>query len=392
MCVSVSFHFSLEQYSSSTVIRNVTTQRKSEQTKESRSHSVPSLNSMDVTIHHTSPTRTPRSNSVRGYKSTAPKGVSIKKKIAKMFGSHSDLSGKALVPVEQPSSGVYKQIGGFRPRSIGGSSDCSSSSLTSTNQQQSELSRNNSLRDSTRSRISQGSVFSTSRQGSYDSTDAINISALGSNVMVPSESGLRPRSIACMQRSGSSTSLRINSVDPRYHSIATVPTHTVDPAPFFDRRGVRGITRDDPELEETSGRVKPSDPGYKKIANDLMTCSPQPPPQENAASLRAPLNGHMERVGKYSGDGLDNIPPRLINSHGQTFESRQNMLTPGKYNVYMLCLFDDFYNNYIALTRYSWLLTPLVNHCTGGRWKLLLLLHNSKLAYTVKRIHRLSKP
>ena len=330
LCVSVSFHFSLEQYSSSTVIRNVTTQRKSEQTKGSRSHSVPSLNSMDVTIHHTSPTRTPRSNSVRGYKSTAPKSVSIKKKIAKMFGSHSDLSGKALVPVEQTSSGVYKQIGGFRPRSIGGSSDCSSSSLTSTNQQQSELSRNNSLRDSTRSRISQGSVFSTSRQGSYDSTDAINISALGTNVMVPSESGLRPRSIACMQRSGSSTSLRINSVDPRYHSIATVPTHSVDPTPFFDRRCVRGTVRDDPELEETSGRVKPSDPGYKKMANDLMTCSPQPPPQDK------PLDGHMERVGKYSGDGLDNIPSRPINSHGRTFESRQNMLTPGEYNVYML--------------------------------------------------------
>lgn len=326
------FPLPLLDYPSSTVVRNVTTQRKSEQSKGSRSHSVPSLNSIDVTMPHLSPTRTPRSNSVRGSKST------LKKTIAKMLGSHSNLTGKVLVSEEQPSSGIYKQIGGFRPHSIGGSSDCSSSSITSTHQQ-SELTRNDSMRDSMRSKISQGSVFSTSRQASYDSADAINISVHGGSSMVPpSDSGLRPRSIACMQRSGSSTSLRVNSVDPRYHSIATVPIRfDGGETPTFpiDKRAVYRSTKDEAaDFEETVGnssRVRPSDPGYRKIAEDLMSCSPQPqqqPQTDSAAGQIRPVDGnhHSERVKKYSGDSLiDNGggSPRVNPYHTQSFEERQ---------------------------------------------------------------------
>ena len=244
-----------------------------------------------------------------------------------MLGSHSDLSGKALVSDEQSSTGVYKQIGGFRPKSIGGSSDCSSSSLTST-QQQSELSRNNSLRDSTRSKISQASVFSTSRQASYDSADAINISVHGNSSIVPSESGLRPRSIACMQRSGSSTSLRVNSVDPRYHSIATVPTRIeVNEVPLFlDRKLYRSTRDDDSEEADT---VRPSDPEYKKIAQDLMTCSPQP----HDIFYQKSFDNHFEKTKKFSVESItensSSSSSRMNSYPVQTNEDQRASLTPG---------------------------------------------------------------
>ncbi len=242
-----------------------------------------------------------------------------------MLGSHSDLSGKALVSDEQSSKGVYKQIGGFRPKSIGGSSDCSSSSLT----QQSELSRNNSLRDSTRSKISQASVFSTSRQASYDSAEAINISVHGNSSIVPSESGLRPRSIACMQRSGSSTSLRVNSVDPRYHSIATVPTRIeINEVPLLQPYRVQ--QREENDSEDSAETVKPSDPEYRKIAKDLMTCSPQPPDIYYQKSF----DNHSEKTKKYSVESIaENSSSNSlvrVNSY-QTNEGRRTPLTPGMY-------------------------------------------------------------
>lgn len=332
-CHFPAFSLSIDCYPSNTVQRSVTTQRKSDQSKSARSHSVPSLNSIDTTMSHVSPTRTPRSNSVRGSKvvSTTRGGVSIKKRIAKMLGSHSDLTGKTIVSDERSSSGVYKQIGGFRPRSIGGSSDCSTSSLTSATQVQCDLSRNNSLRDSTRSRISQGSVFSTSRQASYDSADAINISVHGNNIVPPSESGLRPRSIACMQSSGSSTSLRVNSVDPRYHSIAAVPSRY--DCSNDDKKHLYG--HKEQEFEQLTDRVikiKPSDPEYKKVAEGLMSCSPQPlivsAPQPRPGDSTT-SNG--ERIKKYSGDsvvdGSGNVSPRV--QRGNTFDDQRRSLTPG---------------------------------------------------------------
>lgn len=257
-----------------------------------------------------------------------------------MLGSHSDLSGKAIVSLdERSSSGIYKQIGGFRPRSIGGSSDCSSSSLTSTTQIQSDLSRNNSLRDSTRSKISQGSVFSTSRQASYDSADAINIAVHGNNISVPpSDSGLRPRSIACMQRSGSSTSLRVNSVDPRYHSIATVPSRydcsfgggITGNEMNSDRRQQQLHWHMEQEFEQPPNRVikiKPSDPEYKKVAEGLMSCSPQP---QFVSAPRPGDNTNGERMKKYSGETVidGSGSPRVHRAH--TFDDHRRSLTPGQ--------------------------------------------------------------
>ena len=327
-------------YPTSTVIRNVTTQRKSEQTKGSRSHSVPSLNSMDVSGRQLSPVRAPRSNSVRGTKKK-----SIKEKLAKMLGSHSDLTGRAVAVVsdEQTSSGTYKPIGGFRPRSLGGSSDCSTSSLTSA-QQQSELSRNDSLRDSSRSKISQVSVFSGSRQTSYDSAENINYAVHGGSSIVPSESGLRPRSIACMQTSGSSSSLRVNAVhsvaDPRYHSIAVFPPRVDNSEPLLDRRGHSRLLRDEPEYEE-SERVKPSDPEYRRIAKDLMTCSPQPP--EPLPPLQRNHDPHSERMKKISGETIMNDEsgsPRIMPYTTHPFENNQRSSTQGKQfpnGVVMIC-------------------------------------------------------
>lgn len=225
-----------------------------------------------------------------------------------MFGSHSDLSGRGIttIPDQQSSSaGVYRPLGGSRTRSIGGSSDCSSSSLTSAPpQQNSEFSRHNSLRESSHSRVSQSSVFS-SRQPSCDSADALNYSVHGP--LVPTESGLRPRSIACMQRSGSSNSLRNNSfhqTDPRYYSLAAPSSinnrmeghesfvHSMDermlnsaarggsyqrPHPHH-----RPPTQEELEPEDLSltRKIKPSDPEYRKVAENLMSCSPQPPPED----------------------------------------------------------------------------------------------------------------
>lgn len=330
-----------DYHSSSTIVRSVTTVRKSEQIKGSRSHSVPSLNTVDMNGRHLSPSRTPRSNSVRAKK------FSFKRRFAKLFGSHSDLSGKgSIISNERSSTGVYRPIGGFRPHSIGGSSDCSTSSLTSV-PPQSEFSRHNSLRDSSRSKISQSSVFSGSRQASYDSADAINYTVHG-NTTVPSESGLRPRSIACMQRSGSSSSLRTNALhsvnDPRYHSIAAFPPR-IDTSESFirsveERRGYRQIvhrdSHDDQEstLEESES-VKPSDPEYKKVAENLMSCSPQPRiVDEHSPSYTSHKvqDTYSENSRKYSGDLTDepvgtNCSPRLM-PHNQGLEDRGRSRTP----------------------------------------------------------------
>lgn len=340
----------LTDYPSRTFVRNVTTQRKSEQAKNIRSHSVPSLNSTDIN-KQPSPSRQPRSNSVRAPPNFAKK-FSFRRRIAKIFGSHSDLSGKSSTISDQQSCGVYRPLGGFRPQSIGGSSDCSSSSLTSA-PQQSDFSRHNSLRDSSRSRISQNSVFS-SRQASCDSTD-FNYTVHGNTV--PSESTLRPRSIACMQRSGSSSSLKNNLLhgvnsDPRYFSLAALPprvdttnshVHSVDDRTLnITRGGHRGLHRnvlphdDLDSFEETGSRVKPSDPGYKKVAENLMTCSPQE--FYTQQRLSDPSSDMSSR--KVSGEFMDemtyyprNYPPSPVTPIQSRGQEERRSCTPGKRTI-----------------------------------------------------------
>ena len=281
-------------HSTSTVVRHSTAIRKSEQAKNTRSHSVPSLHTVETAHHPTSPSRKPRSNSVRAPGTSRAGSRSIKNRLAKILGSHSDLSDKGNAASEQQRSGVYRPLGSGRPRSIGGSSDCSSSSLTS-GPHQSDFSRHNSLRGS---KVSQNSVFS-SRQASYDSADALSYNfpgVLGPTAhLSPIESGHRPKSIACMQRSGSNSSLK-NSVlhsvnDPRYHSIAALPPRMEIPDlfnPMMEERGApprpirgglqRGPTLPDeqPDFPSDELTVLPSDPDYRKVAQNLMTCSPQP--------------------------------------------------------------------------------------------------------------------
>lgn len=290
MCTPPSFP---DPHPTSTIVRHSTTIRKSEQAKNTRSLSVPSLNSVDTSLHPISPSRKPRSNSVRATGSSKGSSKSLKNRLAKILGSHSDLTDKGNATSEQ-QGGVYRPLGPGRPRSIGGSSDCSSSSLTS-GPHHSDFSRHNSLRAS---KVSQNSVFS-SRQASYDSAETLShnfpMGPLGPTAhLSPVESGHRPKSIACMQRSGSNSSLK-NSVlhsvnDPRYHSIAALPPRMVEIPDLFSpaeerapHRHIRGglhrgpTLPDEPESPlEASAAVVPSDPHYRKVAENLMTRSPQP--------------------------------------------------------------------------------------------------------------------
>lgn len=93
-----------------------------------------------------------------------------------------------------------------------------------------------------------------------------------------------------MHRSGSSNSLKNNTLhavtDFKYHSIAAVPPRldTTDASHMhvLDSRGrggfiLRGNPSDDLEspLEESERvKIKPSDPEYKKVAENLMSCLP----------------------------------------------------------------------------------------------------------------------
>ena len=249
------------------------------------------------------------------------------------------------------SPGTYRQLPGFRPRSIGGSSDCSSSSLTS-GPQQSEFSRHNSLRDSSRSRISQNSVFS-GRQESYDSADIFNYSVHGPTV--PSESALRPRSIACMQRSGSNSSLKATSLhsvtDARYHSLAALPPRVNIADSFFDEHIRLPLTarahrhpharaqflQDEslPADEADTGAIKPSDPEYPTVAQNLMSCSPQPKPGEYSHYQRT--DNHSDSSHKSLNDTQDRSSlvrslPSPYSVHSRTHEAAESRrsATPGK--------------------------------------------------------------
>ena len=278
----------LADYYSKNVVRNPTTIRRSNQInpspKSTRSLSVPSLHATDTRAKLSppvSPSRKPRSKSVRV--NAAKKTLSFKR-LKQLLGSHSELDSGVGLWVDETQAGTYRPLNIARPRSIGGSSDCSNSSFT-----HSDFSRCNSFRESSRSRISHGndSVFGA-RQASYDSADySTNHIPMGS-----ADSNLRPYSIAYMPRSSSSTSLRNYGVqtklgvDPRHHSIAAVPGSSIDiDGPYRKQRGMlhrtQAIVDDAESLWEDSQSftyvntpVFPSDPEYRQVAEELMSVSP----------------------------------------------------------------------------------------------------------------------
>lgn len=253
--------------------------------RSARSLSVPSLHSTIESHTKYSPPLSPpkpRSRSVRNPTSTAKKSHSFRRAIKQMLGSHSDLeNGSGIWASERhQTEGTYRPLNYIRPKSMGESSDCSNSSM---------LSRENSLRDSSRSRLKDGVFYHTPRQASTDSND------------YPSDS--RPISMphlprADITRSNSSTSLKNlhtkppGPPDPRHFSIAgTTPSSTGYPEfiesyahrpPKPGRHLLRQGTNEDHESqwEDTSSflfmnaPVLPSHPEYRQIAQDLMSVSP----------------------------------------------------------------------------------------------------------------------
>lgn len=285
---------------STSIVRHPTAVKRSEHVltgpgsnKSIRSLSVPSLHATAEKIRYSPPASPPKQRSKSVRVNAAKKASSFKKNFKKLFGSHLELDENGTGLDEQRVVGTYKPIG--RPRSIGGSSDCSNSS-TYTN----DFSRCNSLRDSSRSRISHGndSVFQGGRQPSCDSTDNYPMhSASGST-----DSTLKQQYYPSMhkgawgenmQRSSSSTSLKNFGIqtrigiDPRYHSVATdVPYMEEHSGRRFHRHGpVHGSAgrsfEDTESLWEESKSftfvnksVHPSDPQYRKVAEELMSVSP----------------------------------------------------------------------------------------------------------------------
>ena len=287
--------------------------------KSLRSLSVPSLHATAEKVRYSPPSspQKQRSKSVRV--NAAKKASSFKKNFKKLFGSHLELDENGIGRLdEQRFVGTYRPLNMSRPRSIGGSSDCSNSS-TYTN----DFSRCNSLRDSSRSRVSHGndSVFQGGRQPSCDSADNYpmhmasgstdstirvlqqqqqqpihilhnNNSSSGSNSRGGLGGGGGDGGIS-MQRSSSSTSLKnfgiqkIGMTDPRYHSLATE-------MPYLEEHGSRrlrhipgnvgvplGRSFEDTESWEDSKSftyvnksVHPSDPQYRQVAEELMSASP----------------------------------------------------------------------------------------------------------------------
>ena len=275
------------------MVRHPTAVRRSAQpplaSKNARSISVPSLHAIETKARYSPPPSPPKPRS-RSVRLNTKKTLSFKK-FKKLFGSHVELdNGGGLWTDEHQTVGTYRPLTYGRPRSIGGSSDCSSSSYT-----HSDFSRCNSLRDSSHSRISHGndSVFGM-RQASYDSADYVpNHHILTGS----SDSNLRPFSIAYMPRSLSSTSLKNNGVqpkDPRHFSIAAIPANStsVDPpadtlqsrkqSPLRLMHRTQAIQDDMESAWEDShsftyvpnAPVVPSDPGYRQVAEELMSALP----------------------------------------------------------------------------------------------------------------------
>lgn len=291
--------------------------------KSLRSLSVPSLHATAEKVKYSPPSSPPkpRSKSVRVH-AAAKKASSFKKSLKKLLQSSTlDLEEES----EQKVAGTYRPLNCSRPRSIGGSSDCSNSSTYTA-----DFSRCNSLRDSSRSRVSHGndSVFQGHHQVSLDSNDGYpysNHAPSGSTdstnwkaqPLLHSSSQLRTMGgmmggggdVVVMQRSSSSTSLKnigirtkVGMTDPRYHSVATdvpymeeamgginlscssgctigmarrqlVSRHFIPgrPAPLEDSESQWD---DSKSFTFVNKFVVPSDPEYRKVAENLMSASP----------------------------------------------------------------------------------------------------------------------
>jgi len=291
--------------------------------KSLRSLSVPSLHATAEKVKYSPPSSPPkpRSKSVR-VNAAAKKASSFKKSLKKLLQSSTLDLGEESEQSEQRVAGTYRQLNSSRPRSIDGSSDCSNSSTSYTN----DFSRCNSLRDSSRSRVSHGndSVFHGHHQVSLDSNDGYtytNHAPSGStdstNMKIAAQplfhhsSQLRTMSMLSggetrMQRSSSSTSLKnfgiqtkVGLTDPRYHSVATdVPyfeearggnlsnssgsTISMARRPLMLYGYGRPSPMEDNEAHEDDSKslifnnkpVVPSDSEYRKVAVDLMSASP----------------------------------------------------------------------------------------------------------------------
>ena len=305
---------SADFYRTGNVIRHPTALRRSDQmhiasvaassNRSARSLSVPSLHTTNDARAKYSPPLSPpkqRSKSVRGNPVPAKKTLSFKK-LKKLFGSHSELDeGGGFMAEEHQVTGTYRPLNSSRPRSIGGSSDCSNSSVA-----HSDFSRCNSLRDSSRSRISgTDSVFHIGgRQASLDANDDPSYpnhtpsNSTDSSIRLHTVIGSTARGNEAMPRSNSSASLRNFGVqpkipipDPRHFSIAVPPNSMHSDS--IDERGLthrkaqgrlllrQGTSEDTESLWEDSQSftymnqpVVPSDPEYRQIAKELMSASP----------------------------------------------------------------------------------------------------------------------
>ena len=305
-------------YRTGTVIRHPTAVRRSDQihivsgaaassNRSARSLSVPSLHTTNDARAKYSPPLSPpkqRSRSVRGNPGPTKKTLSFKR-FKRLFGSHSELDeGGGFMAEEHQVAGTYRPLNSSRPRSIGGSSDCSNSSYA-----HSDFSRCNSLRDSSRSRVSgTDSVFHIGgRQASLDGNDYPSYpNHTPSN---STDSSTRLHMVICgstargneiMPRSNSSASLKnlvvqskVPVPDPRYYSVAVPPSSSL--VDSTEERGVlhrkvqqgrllhrQGTSEDAESLcwEDSHSftymntPVVPSDPEYRQIAKELMSASP----------------------------------------------------------------------------------------------------------------------
>ena len=304
--------------------------------KTIRSLSVPSLHATTAEKVRYSPPSSPpkpRSKSVRVH-AAAKKASSFKKNLRKFFhGSTLELD-ETGTGLNQRVIGTYRPLNCSRPRSIGGSSDCSNSSTYTA-----DFSRCNSLRDSSRSRISHGNdnVFQTQQHISCDSNDChpfSNHAPSGStdstnfNFKIPplhhtqqQQRGMVATASAVggetvIQRSSSSTSLKnfgiqtkVGVTDPRYHSVATdgpyleerigvinssggtarkaqMLRHYIAGRPGQSMDDTESLWEDSKSFTFLNKSVVPSDPEYRQVAENLMSASPthKAPPINDASS------------------------------------------------------------------------------------------------------------
>lgn len=196
--------------------------------------------------------------------------------------------------------GTYRPLNASRPRSIGGSSDCSNSSYAHS----SDFSRCNSLRDSSRSRVSgTDSVFHIGgRQASLDANDyplypnhtpsgSTDSSARIHSTFYSARSDMMPRSNSSASLKNFGVQAKVPVPDPRHFSIA-VPTggtiegleerglaHRKPQGRFLHRQATsaddnESLWEDSQSFTYMNTPVVPSDPEYKQVAKELMSASP----------------------------------------------------------------------------------------------------------------------